>query len=123
MDWWVVLYGLFALLLSLPLSEWIWSRFEWIPGLLFLWAVTVPTLAMAGAIAWFLLRVPPPRWDLGSALATVVMAPLLLVVGIIGNVLTLGLGIPCAAIFVVSEAKTARQQAATSERSRPRGAS
>ena len=90
LDWSLVLGGLMALLLSLPVTHWLDTRFDSIPALLSFWAVHLPTLAMAIAIGWFLLRAPRPKLEGGEVLAAVVFAPLLLILGILGNVLTCG---------------------------------
>ena len=112
LEWWVVLSGLWALLLSFPVSRWVDARFEWIPSLLSLWAISVPTLCMVLAIGWYLLRAPRPRTDAGDVLTSIVMAPILLFLGIVGNLLTCGLGVPVAALWVVSEANDARRRSA-----------
>lgn len=110
LDWWVVLGGLWALLLSFPVSRWVDAKFEWIPPLLSLWAISVPTLCMALAIGWYLLRVPRPKLDAGDVLSSVIMAPILLLLGIVGNLLTCGLGVPLAALWVASEANDAHRR-------------
>lgn len=110
LDWSLVLGGLMALLLSLPVTHWLDTRFDSIPALLSFWAVHLPTLAMAIAIGWFLLRAPRPKLEGGEVLAAVVFAPLLLILGILGNVLTCGLAVPMAAPFVISEANSARRR-------------
>lgn len=110
LSWWVVLSGLWALLLSFPLNQWLDARLDGIPALLSLWAISLPTLCMALAIGWYLLRVPRPRGDAGDVLASVALAPLLLLFGIVGNVLTCGLGALAAALWVASEANDARRR-------------
>ena len=110
LSWWVVLGGLLALLLSFPVSRWVDTRLDGIPALLSLWAISLPTLCMALAIGWYLLRAPRPRGDAGDVLASVALAPLLLLFGIVGNVLTCGLGALAAALWVASEANDARRR-------------
>lgn len=110
LDWWTVLSGLWALLLSLLVSRWVDAKFEWIPPLLSLWAISVPTLCMALAIGWYLLRAPRPRIDAGDVFASLVMAPILLLLGMVGNLLTCGLGVPVVALWVASEANEARRR-------------
>jgi hypothetical protein len=117
LDWWLVFSGLLALILSLPVTHWVDDRFGGIPPLLNLWAFFVPTLVMAIAIGWFMFRAPRPPFDGGSLGGAVVMSPVLLIIGIVGNILTCGLGVPLAALMVINEANSARRIAAPCEES------
>lgn len=110
LSWWVVLSGLWALLLSFLVSGWVGSRLDELPALLSLWAISLPTLCMALAIGWYLLRVPRPRGDAGDIFASIALAPLLLLLGTVGNLLTCGLGALAAALWVASEANNARRR-------------
>ena len=110
LDWMVVLGGFFALLLSLPVSWWVNGRFEWIPPLLTLWAFIVPTVVMAFAIGWFLVRASRSIFEASDVIGSLVISPILLALGIAGNLLSCGLGVPLAAVWVVSEANTARKR-------------
>ncbi|APX34014.1 hypothetical protein BH708_16305 [Brachybacterium sp. P6-10-X1] len=105
-----MLSGLWALLLSFPVSRWVDTSLDGIPALLSLWAISLPTLCMALAIGWYLLRAPRPRGDVGDVLASMALAPLLLLFGIVGNVLTCGLVALAAALWVASEANDARRR-------------
>lgn len=110
LDRWLVLSGLWALLLSFLVSGWVDASLDGLPALLSLWAISLPTLCMALAIGWYLLRASRPRGDVGDDLVSVALAPLLLLFGIVGNVLTCGLGALAAAIWVASEANVARRR-------------
>src|SRR5699024_11610796 len=56
LDWYLVLSALFALLLSYPVSNWAQQKLEFIGPLLSLWIISLPTLLLTLAVAWFLLR-------------------------------------------------------------------
>ena len=110
LDWWLVLSGLWALLLSFPVSRWVDAKFDWIPTVLSLWAISLPTLCMALSIGWFLLRAPRPRFEPGDVIVSFVMAPILLLLGVFGNLLTCGLAVPAAALYVASEGNDAHRR-------------
>ena len=90
------------------MSWWVNGRFEWIPPLL-LWAF-VPTVVMAFAIGWFLVRASRSIFEASDVIGSLVISPILLALGIAGNLLSCGLGVPLAAVWVVSEANTARKR-------------
>jgi hypothetical protein len=110
LDWRLVLSGLWALLLSFPVSRWVDAKLDWIPTLLSLWAISLPTLCMALSIGWFLLRAPRPRFEPGDVIVSFVMAPILLLLGVFGNLLTCGLAVPAAALYVASEGNDAHRR-------------
>ena len=111
LDWYLVLSALFALLLSYPVSNWAQQKLEFIGPLLSLWIISLPTLLLTLAVAWFLLRVPRPKFDGTAIIAALIMAPILLVATIAANVVTLGLGIPVLSLLIVSEVKAHRRSA------------
>lgn len=108
--WWIALGGLFALLLSCPVTLWALDEFDGLPMLLSLWAFVVPTFAIGIAIGWFLIRAPTPSFDVASLFTAVVLGPLLMAVGILGNAFTCGFGLPIVAIYVISQANAARRR-------------
>jgi hypothetical protein len=112
LEWWMVLSGLWALLLSLPVGRWVEANVGWIPPLLSLWAISLPTLCMTLAIGWYLLRAPRPRLRAEDIIGSFLLAPILLLLCIVGNVLSCGVGVPIVALYVVSEANKARRRVA-----------
>ena len=111
LDWWLVFSGLLALILSWPLTGWVQSRFDGIPPALSFWVLGLSTIAMSVGIGWFLIRVPRPSFDSEKAVIALLVAPILLMVGVVGNVLTLGFGAPAVAYYLVSEISPARRRA------------
>lgn len=111
-DWLLMLVGLIALIVSLPLSaqaeEWATGR---MPMWVFHWLVTTPTLAMLVALVVYLVAVPRPRFT-GSTVGHILIGvPMVLVVAVIGNLVTLGFGLPIAAVCILAAIPGARRSA------------
>lgn len=105
--WWIVLSGFLATLLSLPIALWAVTASDGGSVLLSLWMIVVPVLAMLSSLGWLLARPPRRRFDGRSWLGAVALSPLLMLAGIFGNLVTLGVGLPALALFLVFRANAA----------------
>lgn len=109
-DRWIVLSGFLATLLSLPIALWALTASEGGAVLLLVWMIVVPVLAMLGSLGWLLVRVPRRQFDGRSWLGAVALAPLLTFVGVLGNLFTVGLGLPALALFLFFRADAAGER-------------
>lgn len=115
-----VLQALWALLLSIPVSYWVMNRLDAVPDLLWLWLIVLPTVVLGIAIVTFLARTRPSSrteveegsWAARMIVGLFLVGPVFLIVGIIGNVLSLGFGALLLAATIASESR--RQPGAAS---------